>query len=509
MLRYTDFILESLLLESIVVYSTKFRKILSDIDSPVSKAILDMESQDFEMANNYLDTLDRDQFTFITDRKIKELSKGQENIVIYEGDGGFLKHSPVNNEIFSRLEYTPEGDSTYHPSSGEKGELIKSAKSTKSENIYCKVVFPGGTSIVNKNKLQSVKLDDILFSQSRQPIRIGRGIRSILKVSGQNFTDSQIEDFVNKYKAAWDRMNDIFKDFEVVSGDKIAYWYDCKNYVRRTSTLGSSCMSDVDSDFFDIYVNNPENISMVILKNDTGDKILGRAILWKLDNPKITFMDRIYTTSDSVVQIFKDYCYKNNWYHKVNQNSSSGELKSTFDTKDEALSLTLKNERQGGYNKYPYLDTLKYFDLSTGVLSSDYATKRGGSSVITLEVTDGTWSEHESSCEVCDGDGRVDCYECSGDGNVRCEECYSRSARRSTGKIECDTCDGDGQVNCSTCDGKGEKDGLECSDCSGSGKTQCDDCDGDGENDCSECGGDAEVTCGECGGDGRLDCPEC
>ena len=103
MLRYTDFILESLLLESIVVYSTKFRKLVSDIDSPVSKAILDMESQDFEIANNYLDTLDRDQFTFITDRKIKELSKGQENIVIYEGDGGFLKHSPVNNEIFSSV----------------------------------------------------------------------------------------------------------------------------------------------------------------------------------------------------------------------------------------------------------------------------------------------------------------------------------------------------------------------------------------------------------------------
>jgi hypothetical protein len=273
-------------------------------------------------------------------------------------------------------------------------------------------------------------------------------------------------------------------------------------------------MMDVEPDFFQIYTDSP-NCQMLILttKDETGEeKLIGRSIIWKITKcyPKITdgelfFMDRIYTTSDSVVQIFKDYCYKNNWYHKVNQNSSSVELKSTFDTKDEALSLTLKDERQGGYNKYPYLDTLKYFDVSTGVLSSDYATKRRGSSVITLEVTDGTWSEHESSCEVCDGDGRVDCYECSGDGNVRCEECYSRSERRSTGKVECDECDGEGKVKCSTCDGKGE----ECSDCSGTGKMECDDCLGDGENDCSECGGDAEVTCGECGGDGRLDCPEC
>ena len=65
MLRYTDFMLESLILESIVYYSDKFKKILSTIDSPVSKTLLDMESKDLDIVNNYIDTVDREQFSFI------------------------------------------------------------------------------------------------------------------------------------------------------------------------------------------------------------------------------------------------------------------------------------------------------------------------------------------------------------------------------------------------------------------------------------------------------------
>ena len=55
MLRYTDFLLESLLLESVVYYSDKFKKMLSQIDSPVATTLMDMESKDLEIVNNYLD----------------------------------------------------------------------------------------------------------------------------------------------------------------------------------------------------------------------------------------------------------------------------------------------------------------------------------------------------------------------------------------------------------------------------------------------------------------------
>ena len=40
------------------------------------------------------------------------------------------------------------------------------------------------------------------FEEKRQSIKVGRGIKSILNSAGFNRSDAEIEDFVNKYKAA-------------------------------------------------------------------------------------------------------------------------------------------------------------------------------------------------------------------------------------------------------------------------------------------------------------------
>jgi hypothetical protein len=328
-----------------------------------------------------------------------------------------------------------------------------------------------------------------------------------LSKSDFKFTDADIEQFVNKYKSAYDAMNDIFRKFELVSGSDIAHWYSYSNYEEQKGTLGSSCMKAVNSSYFDIYVENPDKCSLLILKGEDESKIKGRALIWKLDNPQVTFMDRVYTNNDSDIELFKQYAYMQGWYHKTYQNSSSDNtLVGKEGIKREGdLVVNLKNANNGGYDRYPYLDTLKYFNTSSGKITTE--EKRGYSDYITLEDTGGRWVEDE--CDHCGGDGRVDCYECDGDGKIDCGECYSRSARRSTGKVSCSECDGDGEIDCSECDGKGQIDGEDCSDCDGKGKVDCSDCDGDGEVDCPECDGDGERECSECGGDGRLDCPEC
>jgi hypothetical protein len=217
-------------------------------------------------------------------------------------------------------------------------------------------------------------------------------------------------------------------------------------------------------------------------------------------------VDRIYTNNDSDVELFKQYAYSKGWYHKPNQSSSNdySMVGKEGNKREGHLVVNLKSD--GDYRNYPYLDTLKYFNTSSGKLTTE--EMRGYGDYITLEDTGGRWIEDEE-CDNCGGNGRVDCYECDGDGKVDCGECYSRSARRSTGKVECDECSGSGEVDCGECDGKGEVDGESCSDCSGKGKVSCSDCDGDGEMDCPECDGDGTRECSECDGDGRLDCPEC
>ena len=63
-------------------------------------------------------------------------------------------------------------------------------------------------------------------------------------------------------------------------------------------------------------MQSPEVCTLVIYKSDDDtDKILGRALLWKLRDGK-RFMDRIYTANDSDVQLFKDYAKENGWYTK-------------------------------------------------------------------------------------------------------------------------------------------------------------------------------------------------
>lgn len=506
--KYNEFLFESLILESIVVYSGKFKDILKEIDSPVAKAILDIETKDLDVANNYLDINDKDTISFITDRKAKEILQQKDKFAIYNGGSGFLKHSPSNAELFALLEYEPVGEKTYHPQNGEKGEILKKAKSLKSDNIYVKIQFPGGLTVINENNLRPVDVDKLPFQQNRQTIRTGRGVKALLSKSDYKFTDADIEQFVNKYKSAWDAMNDIFRKFDLVSGEEIANWYNYNNYTEQRGTMGSSCMKSVSPSYFDIYVNNPDKCSLLILKSDDGEKIKGRALVWKLDSPQVTYVDRIYTNNDSDVELFKQYAYSKGWYHKPNQSSSNDStMVGKEGTKREGnLVINLKNSNEGNYRNYPYLDTLKYFNTSSGKLTTE--EMRGYGDYITLEDTGGRWIEDEE-CDNCGGDGRVDCYECDGDGRVRCSECYSRSARRSTGRVECENCGGDGELDCPECDGKGEIDGESCSDCNGSGKRDCPDCDGDGEVECPDCSGDGDIECSNCDGDGRIDCPEC
>jgi hypothetical protein len=510
MITYNEFIFESILNESILVYSDKFKKLVDRIDSPVAKALIDLESKDINVSNNYIDLHDKEQISFILDRRAKQIEENSEKFVTYNRGSGFLKHVDANKNIFKKLEYEPVGDKTYHPSRGERGEVLNRATSEKTGNTYLRVQFPGGISVINQNNIEYDDVKKLAFTQNRQPIRIGRGIRSILRTSEYSFTDSEIEQFVNMFKSEWDRMNDIFRFFELVDGDEIKHWYNYSNYIRQSGQLGGSCMRRVNSDFFDIYSENPSKCKLLILK-DTDDetKIKGRALVWFLDSPEIVFMDRVYTVSDSDIDLFRKYAISKNWYYKYYNSSANNTMIVGKDGQltPNSLSVILKS---GGYDRYPYLDTLKYYNYQTGELTTDSeGSGRSNGNIYTLEDTEGSYIEN-MGCDMCGGAETVECSECSGDGEINCDECYSRTRRRSTGEIECEECDGEGKIDCGECRGSGkDSDGEDCAECSGEGKVTCEDCDGEGNRECPECYGNTTITCNNCGGDSYISCPEC
>ena len=101
--------------ESKLFYSDKFKSILKKIDSPVSTRLLEIEGEDLPVTNNYIDIADnKNQITFISDRKAQEILSSPESKKVTHIGAGFLTHSGANAGIFDQLGYTPEGPQTYH-----------------------------------------------------------------------------------------------------------------------------------------------------------------------------------------------------------------------------------------------------------------------------------------------------------------------------------------------------------------------------------------------------------
>jgi hypothetical protein len=275
-------------------------------------------------------------------------------------------------------------------------------------------------------------------------------------------------------------------------------------------------MAHVPKNFFDIYMENPDTCKLLILKDESGEKIKGRALVWKLQSPEgVTFVDRVYTHNDSDVELFREYTKSQGWYYKPrNDSNDSSDMISPTGEKVNMGALVVK-VRKGDYDSYPYVDTIKHFNSRLGTLSTN-----GSGNTICLEDTDGGNNE----CEYCHGSGEVECYDCEGSGQHECSECDGNGRvdcnECDEGKVSCNECGASGEIDCGTCDGSGsDGDGEECSDCEGKGKTPCGYCDGDGTKkcedcdrgtiECGDCNGRGEYECGNCDGSGVTSCPEC
>lgn len=164
-----------------------------------------------------------------------------------------------------------------------------------------------------------------------------------------------------------------------VKGEEIKKYYNCSNYYKDTGTLGGSCMKDASkSNQLNIYTENPEIVSMLILyPEDIRDKIIGRAILWKLsrvDGEKVKdtyFMDRIYVASASDEYMYIDYAKAHGYYYKAVQ--TYGYDYDIINPKGESKKILLEADlKPKDYdNKYPYCDTMQFYDPDTGIITNN------------------------------------------------------------------------------------------------------------------------------------------
>lgn len=209
---------------------------------------------------------------------------------------------------------------------------------------------------------------NLCWVNNRQEQKIPRLINRLFT---NEFKHSDIEEFTSEYKASFLKDN-ITDKFEIIKGKDVKRYYYGGNYSQEGGGhLQRSCMKYSECQgFFQIFMDNPDKMNMLILKDPNG-RIYGRANIWYLDHPEgKIFMDRIYTTFEWQTKLFIDYAIRNNWIYKAKQIYGGSVIPVYVDGRKDNLIMSVKL-KPISYDAYPYIDTLQFYNPDTGELTSD------------------------------------------------------------------------------------------------------------------------------------------
>jgi len=366
-LRYNKFIEEDLLFESLInetyVYYVKdFKDVLYKLSkqSEIAKDLIDLEYKDVKNDMTFISLSDRE---------------------------GYISGSTLRN-----LKNNVEKSFT----DWAKGHNLGDERTKQILDIMLSKIDKGETTQTDVNHIFN---EYDLKSKSRNDVKLGRLVNALLP---GKYTSKDIEEFTNKFKASLSKQGEYFEE---VSGDTINIWYNADNYKEMSGTLGNSCMAR-KSGLFKIYTENPDVCKMLILIED--DKLIGRALVWKLSSIKIYgkdpvqdswFMDRQYTIKDSDVEKFRNYAKEKGWIYKSSNNHHSF---SNVTIEGEEKNATLEVQvKATNYGRYPYMDTFKRFDPNEGILYNDDDEDESYEGQYILndtgggydEIASGVWSE--------------------------------------------------------------------------------------------------------------------
>lgn len=202
-------------------------------------------------------------------------------------------------------------------------------------------------------------------------IKFGRFIRTISnEYKYLKIEDKVVEDIFNKYVLF--QQGDFIKVKTDIKGEDILKYYLRENQDARGGTrLSGSCMNNRPSEFLDIYVKNPNSVSLIAVEQL--GIVVGRALLWTLSDGRF-FMDRRYTSQDWVDGVFTKLAQESNYI---------------YDKYNDELSVDLENV---DFEQHPYIDTFRYLSYSDKKL---FNYRKRGEVRLVLDRTDGTsWTSN-------------------------------------------------------------------------------------------------------------------
>lgn len=351
---------ESVVNESMIYYTKEFKDALKKLSSksPIAKALLDVEYSDVKPDMTFIGMSDKEGYFSFTQIKkaINSIKKSLEELV-------------KNNNI-------EPGSDTY------KGL----------EGIW-KKIENGETSQSDVNHLYNNEPWN-LKDKARNDAKIAKLVNQIFP---DKYTNKEVEEFTNLFK----KVGDTESEFVLVKGEDIRYWYDQRRYEVDSGDLGNSCMRySRCASYLDIYVENPEVCSLLILKSEDGNSIKGRTLIWKITDIDIEgveyYMDRIYAIDDATKLMFQQYADEKGWLKRLNSNYSDCQHFKLGDEEYRNYEATIQLKKWK-YDYYPYMDTFKKLEKSGGLLINDEDEDVSGYYILTrtdggYEDTSGKWS---------------------------------------------------------------------------------------------------------------------
>ena len=241
---------------------------------------------------------------------------------------------------------------------------------------YLTIRDDGYISYVPKGRWD--QLDNPWARAGRQASRPSKLLKSMMTDEAlKDLTDKDWEAFASRIKGAAeeDRVT-----IELVSGDDIRYWYDGDNYANDyvTGDLGNSCMRyDECQSYFDIYTDNPDQVQMLIVK-DNDNMLIGRSLVWTTTTGERVH-DRIYG-SGATQSLVREWFADNDI-----RRASAGD------------SVQLDNP---WHERYPYFDTFTYITPDGCVHTSSSGLRHAIAHGDTSGGTD--LSNGPNVCRECD-----------------------------------------------------------------------------------------------------------
>ena len=194
--------------------------------------------------------------------------------------------------------------------------------------------------------------EDPYNNKFRENMSIGRFLKKL-----NPYTNAKnIERKANIYKAMYQNFIEKTSTFKMVQGMEVIDWYQEEKYFPGKGHLNNSCMRRHWGKL-SLY-NDPKRVAMLILLSPD-NRLLGRALVWNVTDPNITYMDRVYTVFPDDEERFYLFSEENGW--------------NNFRDNRE-LNMVIKYDHSIG-DEYdnPYMDTFIYF-VAKGKHGKNYLT---------------------------------------------------------------------------------------------------------------------------------------